>query len=79
MMTSAQNAKSKQINTQHANYQNESIIIINQQSGIAIMEDVEPKVQKMYESTTKEIEDWSTSSPNQERGVKSCVMVRCVG
>ena len=25
-MTSAQNAKSKQINTQHANYQNESII-----------------------------------------------------
>ena len=43
------------------------------------MEDVEPKVQKMYESTTKEIEDWSTSSPNQERGVKSCVMVRCVG
>ena len=25
MMTSAQNVKSKQINTQHANYQNESI------------------------------------------------------
>ena len=26
MMTSAQNTKSKQINTQHANYQNENII-----------------------------------------------------
>ena len=26
MMTSAQNAKSKQINTQHVNYQNENII-----------------------------------------------------
>ena len=25
-MTSAQNAKSKQINTQHANYKNESIV-----------------------------------------------------
>ena len=25
------------------------------------MEDVEPKVQKMYEKTTKVIEDWSTS------------------
>ena len=43
------------------------------------MEDVEPKVHKMYENTTKEIKDRSTSSPNQESGVRSCVMVRCVG
>ena len=72
--------KGKQINTQHVNCQNESIITKkNNLSGPAIMEDVKPKVHKMYESTTKEIEDWSTSSPNQERGVKSCVMVRCVG
>ena len=30
------------------------------------MEDVEPKVHKMYEKKTKEIEEWSTSSPNWE-------------
>ena len=59
MMTSAQNEKSKQINTQHANYQNESIVTNKSTdlSGPAIMEDVEPKVQKMYENTTKVIED----------------------
>ena len=51
--------KSKQINTQHVNCQNESIISKknNNLSGSAIMEDVKPKVHKMYESTTKEIED----------------------
>ena len=58
-MTSAKEANSKQINTQHANCQNESII--TNKSAIcqapAIMEDVEPKVRKMYESTTKVIED----------------------
>ena len=32
------------------------------------MEDVEPKVQKMYDNTTKVIEDWSTSPPNWEKG-----------
>ena len=36
------------------------------------MEDVEPKVQKMYENTTKVIEDRSTSSPNRERGEVMC-------
>ena len=58
-MISAQNAKSKQINTQHANYQNESIVTNKSTdlSGPAIMEDVEPKVQKMYENITKVIED----------------------
>ena len=37
-----------------------------------IMEDVEPKVRKMYESTTKVIEDRSTSPPNRERGEVMC-------
>ena len=36
------------------------------------MEDIEPKVWKMYENNTKMIEDWSTSSPNQERGEVMC-------
>ena len=36
------------------------------------MEDVEPKVQKMYENTTKVIEDWSTSPSNQDRGKVMC-------
>ena len=58
-MTSAQKGKSKQINTRHANYQNESIVTNKSTdlSGPAIMEDVEPKVRKMYESTTKVIKD----------------------
>ena len=58
-MISAQNAKCKQINTQHANYQNESIVTNKSTdlSGPAIMEDVEPKVRKMYENTTKVIKD----------------------
>ena len=37
-----------------------------------IMEDVEPKVRKMYESITKVIEDRSTSPPNRERGEVMC-------
>ena len=58
-MTSAQNETSKQTNIQHANYQNESIVTNKSTdlSGPAIMEDVEPKVRKMYENTTKVIED----------------------
>ena len=58
-MTNARNAKNKQINTQHANYQNESIVTNKSTdlSGPAIMEDVEPKVRKMHENTTKVIED----------------------
>ena len=36
------------------------------------MEDVEPKVRKIYESTTKVIEDRSTSSPNRGRGEVMC-------
>ena len=40
--------------------------------GPAIMEDVEPKVRKMHESTTKAIEDGSTSLPNRERGEVMC-------
>ena len=36
------------------------------------MEDIEPKVWKMYENNTKMIEDWSTSPPNQERGEVMC-------
>ena len=36
------------------------------------MEDVEPKVWKIYESTTKMIEDYSTSPPNRERGEVMC-------
>ena len=78
-MTSAQNEKSKQINTQHANYQNESIVTNKSTdlSGPAIMEDVEPKVQKMYENITKVIEDWSTSPPNQEKGEVMCYGGMC--
>ena len=36
------------------------------------MEDVEPKVRNINENTTKVIEDWYTSFPNQERGEVMC-------
>ena len=36
------------------------------------MEDVEPKVQKMYENTTKVIEDRSMSPLNRNRGEVMC-------
>ena len=41
------------------------------------MEDVEPKVQKIYENTTKVIEDWSTSSPNRDRSEVMCYGGMC--
>ena len=51
--------RANKVNTHRANYQNESIVTNKSTdlSGPAIMEDVEPKVQKMYESTIKEIKD----------------------
>ena len=33
------------------------------------MEDIEPKVQNMYESSTREVEGWSTSFSNLESKV----------
>ena len=36
------------------------------------MEDVEPKVQKMYDNTTKVIKDWSTSPTNRDRDEVMC-------
>ena len=36
------------------------------------MEDIELKVWKMYESTNKVIDDWSTSPPNRESGEVMC-------
>ena len=61
-MINAQKAKSKQINTQHANCQSENIVTNRSTicQTLPFMEDVEPKVRKMYDSTTKVIKDCST-------------------
>ena len=73
-MTSAQNEKSKQINTQHANYQNESIVTDKSTICQALLswKMLNLKSKRMHENTTKVIEDWSTSSPNREKGEVMC-------
>ena len=58
--------RANKVNTHRANCQNENL------SGLTIMEDVEPKVQKMYDNTTKVIEDWSTYPPNRDRDEVMC-------
>ena len=70
MITSAQNEKSKQINTQHANYQNESIVTDKSTICQTLLswKMLNLKSKRMYENTTKVIEDRSTSSPNREKG-----------
>ena len=74
MMTNARNAKNKQINTQHANRQNESINTNKSTICQALLswKMLNLKSKRMHENTTKVIEDWSTSSPNREKGEVMC-------
>ena len=59
MMTSAQNEKSKQINTQHANYQNENIVTNKSTICHALLswKMLNLKSKRTYENITKAIED----------------------
>ena len=62
--------KNKQINTQHANCQSENIVTNKSTiyQALPSWKMLNLKSKRMYENTTKVIEDWSTSPHNQERG-----------